>query len=322
MLIILGVLLLVSNILLMLAFKPFKLKETYTPKPASGYQEAVGRIKAIQAQEGALDDLCTECGTILMTNDQKTENVIVFIHGFTSCPDQFRKLGEQYSEQGYNVYIPRQPRHGLTDRNGNPLRGLNAEELAQFGTDTADIAQGLGARVIIVGLSGGGSLTTWLAQERSDVDLAVPIAPFLGVGFIPWQLTRIVTNLVLLLPDMFQWWDPVNKMDNPNSAPCSYRGYWMHALFENLRLGFASERISKRVKPAAGAILAITNENDGSVNNDMVQKFENVWRKYGEEYLHTYQFSRNLDLPHDLITYNRPDSRPGVVYPKLLDLIQ
>jgi len=94
MLIILGVLLLVSSILLMLAFKPFKLKGTYTPKPASGYQEAVGRIKAIQAQEGALDDLCTECGTILMTNDQKTENVIVFIPTavrYQRCTNNYRR---------------------------------------------------------------------------------------------------------------------------------------------------------------------------------------------------------------------------------------
>ena len=96
----------------------------------------------------------------------------------------------------------------------------------------------------------------------------------------------------------------------------------MHALFENLRLGFVAETVARRAKPAAGAILVITNVNDGSVNNDMVQKFERIWRKHGEEYLRTYQFPRDLELPHDLITYDRLDGNPEIVYTKLLELIQ
>ena len=322
MLIILGALLLISSMLLILALKPFKLKRLTTPDPACSYQQAVDRIEAILAQESELEDLCDECGTILMTHAEKTESVIVFLHGFTSCPDQFRKLGELYFERKFNVYIPRQPRHGLTDRSGNPLKSLSAEELVQFGTETVDVAQGLGERVILVGLSGGGSLTTWLAQVRSDVDLAVPISPFLGVSFIPWQITRMVTNLIFLTPDIFFWWDPVTKMDNPNSAPYSYRGYWLHALFENLRLGFAAETDARSVKPAAGAILSITNANDDSVNIRMVKEFERVWRKYGDEYLIEYEFYKDLYLPHDLITYDRPDGKPEIVYTKLLELIQ
>ena len=215
----LGLFLLVIVILGLITTKPFRLKGEFTPQPASSYQQAVDRVRAIQDQESKLKNLSAECGTKLMTNGRETENVIVFLHGFTSCPDQFRKLGERYFALGYNVYIPRLPRHGLSDRTGKSLRGLSAEELARFGSMTVDIAQGLGERVIVVGLSGGGSITTWLAQQRSDVDLAVPIAPFLGVGFVPAPLTRLVTNLILLFPDIFQWWDPVNKMDNPYSAP-------------------------------------------------------------------------------------------------------
>ena len=322
MIIILGGFLLALIILVLLANKPFYLNGTYTPRPASSYQQAVEIIKAIQDQEGKLEGLSADCGTILMTNGGQTRNVIVFLHGFTSCPDQFRKLGERYFALGYNVYIPRLPRHGLSDRTGKSLRGLSAEELARFGSKTVDIAQGLGERVIVAGLSGGGSITTWLAQQRSDVDLAVPIAPFLGVGFVPAPLTRLVTNLILLFPDIFQWWDPVNKMDNPYSAPYSYRGYWMHALFENLRLGFTAEREARSTMPAADSVLVITNANDGSVNNDMVRRFERNWRSNGSEYLQAYQFPKDLELPHDLITYNRPDGNPELVYDKLLELIQ
>jgi carboxylesterase len=258
----------------------------------------------------------------LITHGEKVDNAIVFLHGFTSCPDQFGQLGQEYYEKGYNVYIPRTPRHGIKDRLGNPLKGLTAEELAEFATQSADIAQGLGDRVIVAGLSGGGSMTTWLSQERSDVDLAVPISPFLGIGFIPRILNRPLTNLVLLAPDFFQWWDPINKENNPNSAPYSYTRYPTHALFENMRLGFVAEENAKRIKPAAGAILTITNANDGSVNNAVVAEFEQMWREHGEQFLQTFQFAKKLELPHDLITVGRPDGDIDLVYPKLHELIR
>lgn len=307
--------------LLILGYKPFSLRETFTPNPAESYQEAVARVADIQAAEAELPDLSPECSTILMTHEEKMENVIVLLHGFTSCPDQFAALGEQYFDQGYNVLIPRQPRHGLQEFEGDPLKGLTAEELAGFGTQIADIAQGLGDRVVVVGLSGGGSVATWLAQERADVDLVVPISPFLGIGFIPRQLTRPLTNLILLIPDFHQWWDPVHKMSNPLSAPYSYRGYYMHSLFENLRLGFTAEEAAKQIKPAAGGILVVTNANDESVNNGIIAEFEDLWREQGEQFLKTFQFEKELGIPHDMITVTRPDGRVDVVYPKLLELI-
>ena len=109
----LGVLAVIIILLLVLAFKPFSLRESFRPDPAETYQEAVARIEDIQVAEAEIPDLSEECGTILMAHDDKVDNVIVFIHGFTSCPDQFATLGEEYFNQGYNVFIPRQPRHGL-----------------------------------------------------------------------------------------------------------------------------------------------------------------------------------------------------------------
>ncbi len=318
----LGVLAAIIILLVVLALKPFSLRESFTPDPAENYAEAVARIEEMQAAEAEIPDLSPECGTILMTHEDKVENVIVFLHGFTSCPDQFAALGEQYFNQGYNVLIPRQPRHGLQEFDGAPLKGLTAEELAAFGTQIADISQGLGERVIVVGLSGGGAVATWLAQERADIDLAVPIAPFLGIGFIPRPLTRPLTNLILLIPDFHQWWDPVHQLSNPLSAPYSYRGYYLHSLLENLRLGFVAEEDAKQVKPAVGGILVITNANDESVNNEVVAEFEQLWLEHGEQFLQTFQFEKALGIPHDMITVNRPDGHVDLVYPKLLELIQ
>jgi hypothetical protein len=111
-------------------------------------------------------------------------------------------------------------------------------------------------------------------------------------------------------------------MSNPLSAPYSYRGYQMHALFENLRLGFAAEEDAKKVKPAAGSILVITNANDESVNNEVVAEFEQLWLDHGKQFLQTYQFEKELGIPHDMITVTRPDNHVDIVYPVLLELIQ
>jgi len=110
-------------------------------------------------------------------------------------------------------------------------------------------------------------------------------------------------------------------MSNPLSAPYSYRGYFMHSLFENLRLGFVAEEDAKRVKPAVGGILVITNANDESVNNAVVAEFEQLWLDHGEQFLQTFQFEQELQIPHDMITATRPNGRPDIVYPKLLEII-
>lgn len=305
-----------------LALKPFTLREAFTPNPAQSFAEALARVEAIQAAEAGLPDLNPECNSILMTHEEQVAEVIVFIHGFTSCPVQFAALGEAYFDLGYNVLIPRQPRHGLTELKGTPLKGMTAEDYAAFGTQVADIAQGLGERVIVVGLSGGGAIATWLAQERADIDLAVPVAPFLGVSVVPRPLTRPLTNLILLIPDRFVWWEPEHQMDSPNIAPYSYRGYYLHALFENLRLGFVAEGDAKKIKPSVGSILVITNANDAAVNNEVVAEFEQLWLDHGEQFLQTFQFAEDLGLPHDLITATHPESRVDIVYPQLLELIQ
>jgi esterase/lipase len=78
------------------------------------YADAVARIQAFQAREGA--EVNPLCRTALLTHGQWVERAITFLHGFTSCPKQFDQLGQRFFERGYNVFIPREPNHGLADR--------------------------------------------------------------------------------------------------------------------------------------------------------------------------------------------------------------
>jgi carboxylesterase len=129
------------------------------PSPATGYEDARQRIEALWADEGA--EYNPLCRLIFMDHDKKTERVIVFLHGYTNCPEQFRQLGQRFFEQGYNVLIAPQPHMGLADRMNSEQALLTAEELAAYTDEVIDIAQGLGDRVSLAGLSGGGVMAAW-----------------------------------------------------------------------------------------------------------------------------------------------------------------
>lgn len=314
-----GVMLLI--VLALVTFLPVTVDDASVSNPAATHDEAIARIETIRAGEEASGEINPVCLSNAMTHGQKTAKVIIFYHGFTSCPEQFRELGEQFFAQGYNIYIPRLPHHGHADQLADALLATSAEELAAFATESIDIAHGLGEEVIVGGLSGGGTLATWIAQMHEDVDRVVMVAPFLGIGFIPTPLNRPFARIIDDIPNIWMWWDPKTKAENPFTASYSYPRYPLHALAEYLRLGFAAQQDARRNPPGVPSIVVITNANDVSVNNGVINQFVAAWQTHGEEYLRTYEFGKDLNLPHDLITPTREDGNPALVYPIIVENI-
>jgi esterase/lipase len=287
------------------------------PSAVNSYAEAVARIEALQAKDPP--DINPLCGCQFMTHGLKVEKVIVFLHGYTNCPEQFRSLGEIFYNLGYNVFIPCFPHHGLKDRLSKHHADLKAEELAALTEEVMDIAHGLGSHITLVGLSCGGVMTGWAAQHRSDLDEAVLIAPAFGLHVIPSRLMSSARFLALRLPNFFRWWDSQAKADLlPEHA---YPWFSTHGLANVLRLGQAVLSAARSSKPAARSILVVTNANDFSVSNRVTAEVVRRWREQGAEQLHTYEFAAELKLGHDLIDPGQADQRTEVVYPKLVELI-
>jgi esterase/lipase len=287
------------------------------PHPVSTYAEALTRIEALQAK--APPDINPVCRPQLMTHGLKVEKAIVFLHGYTSCPEQFRSLGEIFYNAGYNVLIPCFPYHGLKDRLSTQHACLKAEELVALVEEVMDMAHGLGSHITLVGLSCGGVMTGWAAQHRADLDEAVLISPAFGLHVIPPPLTSLARSLALLLPNFFRWWDEKAKADlMPEHA---YPWFSTHGLANVLRLGQAVLSAARQSKPAARSILVVTNANDFSVSNRVTAEVVRRWRRQGAEQLHTYEFAAELKLGHDLIDPGQADQRTEVVYPKLVELI-
>jgi esterase/lipase len=286
------------------------------PRPVQSYAEAMQRVEALREQESP--SMNPVCRLQLMTHDKKVDRAIVFVHGYTNCPQQFHELGQRFYDVGYNVLIAPLPHHGLADRMTEEHAQLKAEELVAYADQTVDIAQGLGEHVTMMGISAGGVTTAWAAQHRSDIDFAVIISPAFGFKQIPTPLTAAVMNSYTFLADSFEWWDPALQV---KSLPTyAYPRYSKHALVQTLRLGFVTQMNAQRIPPAAKKMLVVFNANDNSVNNALTMDVVKSWQAHAAN-LTTYEFEANLKLDHDVVDPSQPNQRIDIVYPRLIDLI-
>jgi pimeloyl-ACP methyl ester carboxylesterase len=294
---------------------------TSTPNPAPTYAEALARVQAGRQQDQT-GLVRPDCLPRLLDHGAPAEWAVVILHGFSTCPEQFQELGERLFDLGFNIYIPRQPYHGLAERTANNLAPLTAEELAAYGAQALDVGRGLGRQVLLIGLSGGGTVAAWLAQNRPDLEIAMPIAPMLGVSFIPSALTRPFAWLFNHVPDFYMWWDPRNKAENPYAVDYSYPGYSIRAMSECLKLGVWVRR-QARLEPAkAHKIVMVINDNEPGVNNPEVYKVMADWAAHpGGPALDAFHFDKSLKLPHDLITPGTPGLDIETVYRLLIGRI-
>jgi esterase/lipase len=280
------------------------------------YSTAVQQIDARQDTERA--DLKSMCVTQLLTHGQKTARVIVLVHGFTNCPQQFLSLGSGFYRQGYNVLIAPLPHHGLQDRMTDEQSLLSAGELITYANATLNLAHGLGDDVTMAGISGGGVVTAWAAQFRPDLDVAMPISPAFGFKQIPTPLTAGVMNLYSVLPDRYEWWDPAQQAHT--GPEYAYPQYSMHALMQFVRLGYAVQNQSRVRAPAAKRIIVVTNGSEPSVNNVLTELAAAAWERHGANIV-GYEFPAAWQLPHDMIDPNQEGQKTDQVYQQLIDLL-
>lgn len=96
------------------------------------------------------------------------------LHGFTGNPHSMRGLAEAFAEAGFAVELPRLPGHGTT------VDDMAQTTWADWSAAAEDALAKVAARadkVVVVGLSMGGTLTAWLAGRHPELAGAVFINP-------------------------------------------------------------------------------------------------------------------------------------------------
>jgi alpha-beta hydrolase superfamily lysophospholipase len=298
-----------------------------TPHPAASYEEALERVRRLQAQD-ATSALHPRSHTRLFGpggaedpgGGQRTARVYVCFHGLTNSPQQYVALGERLVARGdATVFIPRIPRHGFADRMTTVLAQLTDAELVDATADALDIAAGLADEVIVTGISLGGVLATWAAQFRPVARAAI-VAPSFGLPILPPFTIRPLTELALRLGNRYFWWDPRYKQNLPG-PDYAYPRFATHALAHIQRLGLSLVDVARTTPPAARSVWVVTNAADLAVSNPQINRLAEQWRRLRPTGVQRYQFPRRLRLFHDIVDPQQPYQKIAITHPALEQII-
>jgi carboxylesterase len=79
------------------------------------FTEAQTRVAQTVARDEADSAVTAGCRKRALVHPGRAAKAMLMLHGCSECPAQFSSLAERYYDQGYNVFVPRAPRHGVTD---------------------------------------------------------------------------------------------------------------------------------------------------------------------------------------------------------------
>lgn len=288
-------------------------------QPAADYATAMARFGALRQAEEADPGIRSDCYSQIYDHGARTQRVVVLFHGYTNCPKQFAQLAGELYGQGWTVFVPRAPHHGMAEGAPGVMGSITADQLRSYADASVDIASGLGEQVSVLGLSGGGTVTSYVAQHR-DVALAVPIAAFLGIPAVPAPLTPQLVNFLDAAPAWdirdSTWDDPTRPKFPHGVADTTTHGAAAYMTLGNEVFGAASTSA-----PAASRVVVVINDADDTVNNPRIEDLLALWQAKAPSAVSAYHFDASLKVLHDLVTPDRPGAKPELTYPVLLQIL-
>ena len=256
-----------------------------------------------------------------LLHDAPTEHVFVLLHGLTNSPEQFDKLGRMLFERGHNVVIPRTPGHGEANLMTDALSTFTAKAMLDDANLAITLARPLGRDLTVVGLSINGATTSWVAQNRVDVDRAVLLAPFFAPRGLPPFAIKPLGQLLIRMPNVFLWWDPVRK-DQFIADSHAYPRFSTRSIGETMRLGAGVFGESEKSAPACGSILIVTTASDLAASNAVTARLAANWQEHRPGSVAAYEFPASENVPHDFIGPGQPNQRVDIVYPRLIEMLE
>lgn len=307
------ILLVLIGLLLIIGLMPASAKGlTSNPKPSTSYADSVARYKEIeQTESGIVNDVS---GSHLLTHGDRTPRVVVFVHGITNSPLQWLELGQMLYDQGDNVLISRMPYHGLQSGQVSELKSLTAEDLRDYADQTIDMANGLGDAVVVVGISGGGTIASWMAANRPEVSQAVLLAPFFGIKGVPAFANSFLMNVFGRLPNLV-----LEKKSEPRRE-WVYRGEATRGVAAFLKMGHeVVKEAAKGIDPAA-KIDVITTAVDDTANNSATAGLLDAWKQAGVD-VTSFEFGADQNVPHNSVDPAANENTKQLVYDQILSFL-
>ena len=166
-------------------------------------------LKTAKTTEDQLPVRNEDCRSRFWFQEGPTEYVYLFFHGFTAAPYQSEVMGPELAKAGYTVLSPLMPGHGMAGEwslETWPPLPQDPEVYQSFALQWLEEAKKLGKKVIVGGLSGGGTLSAWLALNRSqDIYRVLLYAAYLSSS------NRVIDLFIKKSKGGFSWDQRVKK---------------------------------------------------------------------------------------------------------------
>ncbi|MEV0216447.1 alpha/beta fold hydrolase [Micromonospora sp. ALFpr18c] len=276
-----------------------------TPETLS-FESASDRAARTVAAETADPQVLPECRSQFLTHGRVSAKAVLLLHGHTECPDQYRGLAKLFFDRGYNVWVPRAPRHGVADRLAHAK--VDAYELVDSANDALNVAAGLGDTVGVVGISGGGVLATWLIGHRPDV---VHRALLLSPLYAP-NPDRVPDVAVKPLTVLFGFGLVPDRVDS--------EGFSSAALSQYLRVvrNFKADPRCPHLRELA----IVTSDNDGVIDRQAATDIPRGIADRNDLAFSTHELPREFGIGHDIVDPDGLGSRADEIEQFYLDLYE
>jgi len=285
-------------------------------RPARDFAEAAARFDELAALDGP--EIAATGRSRFFAHGRRTPLAVVLLHGFTNAPEQWARFAGGLHGRGHSVVVPRLPGHGRADRDAAPIAGVSAEAYLQLTSRAVDIAYGCGERVVVAGLSLGGTLAVRIGQDRADVSRIVAIVPLFGVFNLGAPPNSMLAGVLSALPSATVPWDP--RGDPGSTPPHAYPRFPTRGLAVALRLGLGVYRTAARRVPAARTTMLL-NAREPAVSNRLSKA---VAARFvaGRAAAADLVVLEDLPANHDIIDPTNPQQRIAEVYPRVEELIE
>jgi esterase/lipase len=288
---------------------------------ATSYKQAVDRLQKRMESERAQELPSAEAKFRLQAHDEsifkaqpygKAKGTVVMFHGYTAGPWQYQELSDKLYKEGYNVWAPLLPGHGVYKAGGaitneKFIHAADRQRYDVYVDARYREAAALGAPVYTLGLSGGSNVALRTAERHPEVKGVFAMAPFLGPNHPGSYLFSTLAFLDKITFGLFgRFMDLIpearNGMADMNSVTPHNETTFGEAL--------AIEQLGANIKDIKAPVQFITTANDGCSGTEKVGPlFERIGGASKNGWFH---FSADRGVPHPMVS-RLQDKAPGAV---------
>lgn len=273
------------------------------------------------------NDLQPGCEPVKLESNKnvKQRGLVILLHGFSACPQQYDELAPRLANAGYDVLVPLFPGHGVVPHQMSP-RIDNTEMLPRtitgwkaFRNDINRLASSYEGKRSLTGLSMGTNIALSAYIKRPELySNVVGVSPKLRneTSFLHGAFNN---NLHILNID--EWilnrksgWDSCvidSALEvDPRNGFCSFENRNAVAM-----LGFGNETIKDSKKFSGGGDtkvqLILSHNDDGVANNGANELAENLLKKDVD----LSSCTMPKPVPHSMFSpYDQPREKPWLSF--------